>query len=124
MLPRLSELRRFPQMVGLVSLAVRHATRQAVRGFGRALQVLTQGANAIIDVAFRSGVLVRDASCSLPVGRHAFLYLRGLAHNFTCTIQRLPRFDANCFVICTSAANVLEGVAKFNAGGFVCRPAV
>ena len=51
--------------------------------------------HAIIDVAFRSGVRVRDASCSLPVCRQAFLYLRGLALNFKCSMQRLPRFDTS-----------------------------
>ena len=124
MLPRLNELRRLPQILGLVTLAVRHATRQAVRGFGRGLQGSTKGANSVIDVAFRSGVLVRDASCSLPVGRHVCLYLRGLALNFECSMQRLLCIDANFFMSCTSVANFPEGVAKFNARGLVCSPAV
>ena len=115
MLPRLSELRRLPQILDLVTLAVRHATSQAVRGFGRGLQGSTQGASSVIDTAFRSGVLVRDASCSLPVGRHAFLCLRGLALNFECSMQRLLCIDANYFMSCTSVANFSEGVAKFNA---------
>ena len=89
MLPLLNELRRLPQVLGLVALAVRHATRQAVRGSGRGLQGFTQGTNSVIDVAFGPGVLVRDASCSLPVGRHIFLYLRGLALYFECSLQRL-----------------------------------
>ena len=63
--------------------------RQAVRGFGRGLYCSTQGANSVVDVTFRSGVFVRDASCSLPVGRHVFLYLRGLALDVICTMQRL-----------------------------------
>ena len=75
--------------VGLVALAVRHATRQAVRGFGRDLQSFPQGANSVIDVAFGPGVLVRDASCSLPVGRHIFQYLRSLALYFECSLQLL-----------------------------------
>ena len=86
MLPLLNELRRLPQVLGIVAPAVQHATRQAVRGFGRGLQGFTQGANSVIDVAFGPGVLVRDASCSLPEGRHVFFYLRGLAiSNVRCS---------------------------------------
>ena len=117
MLPRLNELRRLPQILG-------HAACQGVRGFGCGLQGSTQRANSVIDVAFRSGVLVRDASCSLPVGRHAFLYLRGLALNFECSMQRLLCIDAYYFMSCTSVANFPEGVAKFDALGLVCSPAV
>ena len=67
MLPRLSELRRLTQKLGLVSLAVRDATRQAVHGFGRGLQGSTQRANAIVDVTFGPGVLSCNTSSSLPV---------------------------------------------------------
>ena len=38
-------------------------------------------ANAIVDVTFGPGVLSWSTSSSLPVCRHAFLYLRGLALN-------------------------------------------
>ena len=61
MLPHLTELRRLPQVLGLLTLAVQNAKRQAVRGFGRGLQGFTQGANSVIDVAFGPGVLVRGA---------------------------------------------------------------
>ena len=37
MLALLNELRRLPQVLGFVALAVGHATRQAVRGFGHGL---------------------------------------------------------------------------------------
>ena len=79
----------------------------------------TQGANTVIDVAFRSGVLVRDASCSLPVGR-----LRGLALYFECSLQHFLCIDANFFMSCTSVANFPDGVAEFTARGLVCSPAV
>ena len=103
----------------------RVANGQAVRGFGRGLQGFTQGANAVNDVALHSGVLVRDASCSLPVGRHVFLlYLRGLALHFECSMQRLLCTDANFSMSCRSVANFLESVAKFDARGLVCSPAV
>ena len=72
LLPRLNQLRRLSQVLHLITLPIRHATRQAVRGFGRGLYCSTQGANSVIDVAFRSRVLVRGASCSLPVCRQAF----------------------------------------------------
>ena len=88
------------------------------------LVLLDPGANSVIDVAFRSRVLVRGASCSLPVCRQAFLYLRGLALNFMCTMQRLPRFDTDYFVSRTSVADLPEGVAQFCARGLEGCPAV
>ena len=124
MLPRLSELRHLPQVLGLVALAVRQATRQAVRGSGRGLKGSPQRANAFDDVTFGPGVLVRDTSCSLLVGRHIFLYLRGLALYFECSLQRLLCNDAFFFMSCTSVANFPEGFAKFTARGLVCSPAV
>ena len=60
-LPHLNELRRLSQVLCLLTLAVRNANRQAVRGFGRGLKGFTQRANSVIDVAFGPGVLVRDA---------------------------------------------------------------
>ena len=102
-LPRVNQLRRLSQAVHLVIFPIRHTTRQAVRGVGRCLYCSTQGANSVTDVTFRSGVFVRDASCSLPV------YFRDLALNVICTMQRLPGFDTDCFVSRTAVADFCDG---------------
>ena len=54
MLPLLNELRRLPQILGLVTLEVRHAARQGVRGFGCGWHAPTQRANTVVDVTFGS----------------------------------------------------------------------
>ena len=110
----------------LVSLLSRsgNAIRQAVRGFGCCLYGSCQRANAIVDVAFGPGVLVRDTSSSLLVGRHIFLNLCGLALYLERSWQRLLCIHAYFFVICTELANFPEGVAGLNDRGFVCSPAV
>ena len=88
-LPLLNELRRLPKVLGLVALAVRHATLQAVCNSGRGLQGITQGTNSVIDVAFSPDMFVRVTPGSLLVDRHVLLFFRGLALDFECALQRL-----------------------------------
>ena len=48
-----------PQTLYLVTLTIRHAASQGVRGFGCGLQGPTQRANAIVDMIFGYGVAIR-----------------------------------------------------------------
>ena len=63
----LDELGGLAQVLGLVALSVRHTARQAVCSPGRCLQGLSQGTDAVVDVALSPGMFIRDTSGSLPV---------------------------------------------------------
>ena len=103
MFPRHNELHCLPEILGLVTLAVRHAKRRAVRDFGPCPSLTG---------AFRPGVLsfVKPRVRSLWAATRTCL--RGFALNLECSMQRLLCIDANYFMSCTSVANFPEKRCK------------
>ena len=124
LLPRLNQLRRLSQVLHLITLPIRHATRQAVRGFGRGLYCSTQ--EPIPSLTWPSALacsfevrLVRSLCVARPSCVSEALRL------ISCVRCRLlPRFDTDYFVSRTSGADLPEGVAQFCARGLEGCPAV
>ena len=91
MLPRLNELRRLPQILYLVTLTIRHAASQGVRGFGCGLLGPTQRTNAIVDMTFVSGVLTygqaffgREGARRVGMVMHATWMINNINERDTC----------------------------------------
>ena len=59
-----SELRRLKKIFNFITLTIKNATRQRVRGFSRCTHSLSQRAETMVIMGFRPGVLIRDASSS------------------------------------------------------------
>ena len=112
-LPFLDEFVGLAHTLHLDALAVRHTASQAVCCPGRCLQGVSQGTDAVVDVAFGPGMFIHCTSGPLPSDRHLFLEFCGLTLYFECSLQRLLIGHSEFIMDCSAIANFPEGVGKF-----------